>query len=127
MRLFLSYAIMFFLLTGCTTARYIPVESVRTDSVYITKEIHDTVTDNIRDSIYHTIFQIGDTIYDTKYVEKTRFKNVVIRETDTISQDSVVIQREEKIVERKVVPKWCYFSLVLCVFLAILLFVRRIL
>ena len=67
MRKIIFAILSLFILTGCATKtkiEYVDREVVK----YETKVQHDTLINNVHDSIYHTIFQKGDTIYDTKYV-----------------------------------------------------------
>lgn len=73
---------------SCTTTKYIPVESVvtRTDTIYTAKLRIDTIME--RDSV--VVYQKGDTIYQTKYIEKLRVRERV----DTLYQvvaDSVKV------------------------------------
>lgn len=73
---------------SCTTTKYVPVESVvtRTDTIYTAKLRVDTIME--RDSV--VVYQKGDTIYQTKYIEKLRVRERV----DTLYQvvaDSVKI------------------------------------
>lgn len=73
---------------SCTTTKYVPVESVvtRTDTIYTAKLRVDTIME--RDSVI--IFQRGDTVFQTKYIEKLRVRERV----DTLYQavvDSVKV------------------------------------
>lgn len=100
--------------SSCATKKqieYVDREVVK----YETKIQHDTLINNIHDSVYHTVFQKGDTIYDTKYVEKTKWRDRVVHKTDTCYRDSVYTQTKEKTVEKQIIPKWCYYCLVVCV------------
>ena len=49
------------LLAGCKTVKYIPVETVKTDTTYVYKQQRDSVM--LHDSIYIHEYQKGDTIY----------------------------------------------------------------
>lgn len=93
-----------------TKIEYVDREVVK----YKTKVEHDTLINNIHDSIYHTIFQKGDTIYNTKYVEHTLWRDKVVVKIDTCYRDSLQTITKETTIEKKVIPKWCYFSLVIC-------------
>lgn len=85
------WAVLITLVIGCqscTTTKYVPVESVvtRTDTIYTAKLRVDTIME--RDSV--VVYQKGDTIYQTKYIEKLRVRERV----DTLYQvvaDSVKI------------------------------------
>lgn len=97
-------------LSSCATKtkiEYVDREVVK----YNTIVQHDTLIQNTHDSIYHTIYQKGDTVYDTKYIEKTRWRDKVVVMTDTCYRDSVSTQIKECVVEKLKTPKWCYFSL----------------
>lgn len=90
-----------YLLSSCTTTKYVPVETVRTE--YITKHDSLLVMDSVflHDSVY--IHAKGDTVwYEKWHVQyKDRIKEVV--KTDTvIKNDSVQIPYP---VERKL-SKW---------------------
>lgn len=93
-----------------TKTEYVDREIVR----YETKVQHDTLINNIHDSVYHTVFQKGDTIYDTKYVEKTKYRDRVVVKTDTCYRDSIQTVINESVKEKQIIPKWCYISLFVC-------------
>lgn len=71
------------LLASCTSTKYVPVESVKRDSVYLNKIVKDSVY--IKDSI---LIVKGDTIteYRYKYIYqyKDRTDTLYITKTDTI-------------------------------------------
>ena len=113
------------LFSSCATKRQI--EYVDREVVKYQKEVvHDTLIQHTHDSVYHTIFQKGDTIYDTKYVEKTKWRDKVVYKIDTCHRDSICTQIKEKTVEKQIIPKWCYFSLVVCVIFLIFAFRKLI-
>ena len=106
------YALLFFLyltiamvlcftLTGCTSVRYVPVESVTHDSIYISKLERDSI--HVHDSIYLEVKQQADTIIKTKYVQKVVYR-------DALRTDTFFIERVDSVqvpypVERKL-TKW---------------------
>jgi len=107
---------MCFLLSSCATKskiEYVDREVVK----YVHSVQHDTLINNVHDSIYHTIFQKGDTVYDTKYVEKTVYKDRIVHHTDTVLRDSIHKEIKEVTVVKKETPKWCYLSLLCAPFL----------
>lgn len=111
------------LLVGCATKKqieYVDREVVK----YVTKVQHDTLINNVHDSIYHTIFQKGDTIYDTKYVEHIKYRDKIVTKIDTCYKDSIQIQTKTNIIEKKIVPKWCYFCLLICVIFIIFVILK---
>lgn len=104
----------------CSCATRKSIEYVDREVVKYQKElVHDTLIQHTHDSVYHTVFQKGDTIYDTKYVEKTKWRDRVVYKTDTCYKDSISVQVQKKTVEVQKIPKWCYFCLVLCILFAI--------
>ena len=105
-----------------TRIEYVDREVVK----YQKQVVHDTLIQHTHDSIYHTIIQKGDTIYDTKYVEKTKWRDRVVYKTDTCYRDAIRTQIKEKTVEKQIIPKWCYFSLVVCILFIIFAIVKLI-
>ncbi len=78
------------LLTGCKTVQYIPVETVRTDTTYITKQQRDSIM--LHDSIYIHEYQRGDTIYRDRIQFRDRWRDRW--RTDTIYRsrtDSIAV------------------------------------
>ena len=78
---------------SCRSIKYVPGESVRHDSIYITKHQRDSIFQ--RDSIY--VLDKGDTviIYKDKYiyVYNTKTDTIFRNTTDTITQ-VVEVERE---------------------------------
>lgn len=97
------------LLVSCKTTKveYVDREVVK----YVKKEVHDTLKINTHDSIYHTILQKGDTVYSTKYVEHTRWRDKIVYRIDTVYKDSIQVQIKESTIVEKKIPNWCWFSL----------------
>ena len=103
------------------------IEYVDRDVVkYETKIQHDTLINNIHDSVYHTVFQKGDTIYDAKYVEKTKYRDRVVVKTDTCYRDSIQTVIKESVKEKQITPKWCYYLLVFSIIVIIFAIVKVI-
>ena len=104
--------------SSCATKKQI--EYVDREVVKYQKEfVHDTLVQHTHDSVYHTVFQKGDTVYDTRYVEKTKWRDRVVYKTDTCYRDSISVQVQKNTVEVQKIPKWCYFCLVFCILFAI--------
>lgn len=101
----LIYLYIMFSFIGCTTTKYVPIESVRTE--YINKVEKDTVIIN-NDRV---IKEKGDTIYivNTKYVYKTKNKIDTILRIDTIP----IIQEVEVIKEVNKLKDWQVILMVL--------------
>lgn len=122
MRHFFSYAIVTLLLAGCTTTRYIPVESVRTDSVYVTKEMHDTL--RTLDSVY--VEKNGDTVRIERW--RTQYKSVVkvdtlwMQITDSIKVPYEVVRYKE---EKPSITTIVYILLALLAILALFRYGKR--
>ena len=114
------------LFSSCASKRQI--EYVDREIVKYQKElVHDTLIQHTHDSVYHTIFQKGDTIYDTKYVEKTRWRDRIVVKTDTCFRDSVVTDYKETVKEVVKYPKTYWFAVgisVLFFIIAIIKFIR---
>ena len=89
-------------ITSCRSIKYVPVESVRHDSIYITKHQRDSIFQ--RDSIY--VLDKGDTviIYKDKYIY------VYNNETDTIFRNTTDTITQVVEVEREL-TKWQKFRM----------------
>ena len=112
-------------LSSCATKR--EIQYVDRDVVkYETKIQHDTLINNIHDSVYHTVFQKEDTIYDTKYVEKTKYRDRVVVRIDTCYRDSIQTVIKESVKEKQIIPKWCYYLLVFSIIVIIFAIVKVI-
>lgn len=94
---------------------------------YNTSYVHDTTFVEKHDSVYHTIFQKGDTVYDTKYVERTRWRDNIVVKKDTCWRDSIVTIKKETVKEVTKIPKLFKIAFVfsiLVVIFAIVKFIR---
>lgn len=93
----LAVLIVISLLCGCKTVRYVPVETVRTDSVYVDRWQRDSVY--VRDSVWVNRWTAGDTVYQDKVVYKWRYRDRRLRDTlrilryDTV-ETPVPVERE---------------------------------
>lgn len=80
--------IMLSLLTGCKSVQYVPVETVRTDSVYVDRYLRDSIYQ--RDSVFINRWTAGDTVYQDKvvwkyvYRDKVKYDTVAILRSDTV-------------------------------------------
>ena len=89
-RSFLSIAAALFLLfmlcllCGCGSTRVVTVETVRTDTTYITRHERDSI--HVHDSI--RIHEAGDTVridrWHTKYIESIKHDTTYIAKTDSV-------------------------------------------
>lgn len=73
--------ILISLLAGCKSVQYVPLETVKTDSVYIDRYQHDSIYQ--RDSVYVNRWTAGDTVYQDKIVYKYVYRDKV--KYDTVS------------------------------------------
>lgn len=84
----LAVLIVITLLCGCKTVRYVPVETVRTDSVYVDRFARDSVY--LRDSVFVSRYVLGDTVYVDKVSVRYAYRDR--RRSDTVAvvrRDSV--------------------------------------
>lgn len=112
-----------FLLASCATRTRIEYRD-RDVNHYITNTIHDTLINNTRDSIYVEVLAKGDTIWRTKYVEKTRWRDRIVERHDTCWRDSIVVEYKENVKEVTRVPKIYKFSLLLSILCIIFVFIK---
>ena len=94
-RLIITYLVAVLLLLialicgGCSTTKYVPVETIKRDTVYQSNIIRDSVY--LHDSVYVKEWQKGDTVYrdrdrwHTKYVEKEVHDTLYQSKTDSIA------------------------------------------
>lgn len=102
------------LFASCATRT--KVEYVDREVVKVQKEVvHDTLREQMHDSVFFSIVQRNDTVYNTKYIERTKYRDRIVEKYDTITKDSIIVQTKEEVVEKRVVPKWCYICLSICV------------
>ena len=85
------------LLCGCKTVRYVPVETVRTDSVYVDRLARDSIY--LRDSVFVSRYVLGDTVYVDKVSVRYAYR-------DRWRSDTVAVVRRDSVrvplpVERK--------------------------
>lgn len=93
---------------------------------YNTSYVHDTNFVEKHDSVYHTIFQKGDTVYDTKYVERTRWRDNIVVKKDTCWRDSIVTIKKETVKEVTKIPKLFKIAFVFSILVIIFAVVKSI-
>lgn len=77
------------LLAGCKSVQYVPVETVRSDSIYVDRYKRDSIYQ--RDSVFVNRWTAGDTVYQDKvvwkyvYRDKFKYDTVAILRSDTIN------------------------------------------
>ena len=94
---------------SCRSVQYVPVETVKHDSIYINKAQYDSIYN--RDSVY--LERAGDTVYLYKYKYIYKYKNL----TDTMyvtKTDSIQIAYPVEIIKEKYrVPKFLWWLVIL--------------
>lgn len=101
-----------FILCSCATKT--KVEHIdRIVDNYNTIVQHDTLREHTSDSIFEKIYVRGDTVFDTKYVERTRWRDRIVECHDTCQRDSVVTEYRETTKEVVKYPKtyWCFLGI----------------
>lgn len=93
---------------------------------YNTSYVHDTTFVEKHDSVYHTIFQKGDTVYDTKYVERTRLRDNIVVKKDTCWRDSIVTIKKETVKEVTKIPKLFKITFVFSILVIIFAIVKLV-
>ena len=126
---FLPCAAIALLLVVFSCSKKTQIEYVDREVVkYKTQIRHDTLTHHIHDSIYQTVFQVGDTIYNTKYIEHIKYIDRTVNLIDTVTKDSIQYKYRyiDKVKEKT--PKWCYYCLlvscILSIFVGVILYKR---
>ena len=121
------FLILFILLTACSTIKYVPIKG---EDIYHTEYV-------TKDSIIYTPVEVIKEVVpelDTLYMETTvakakayldtnlsilkgemKNKKEIIYKDKIVYRDSIIIQKQEVPVEveveKKVIPKWVYYSL----------------
>lgn len=109
--------------TSCATKTRIEYRD-RDVNHYITNTVHDTLVDKTTDSIYVEIRTMGDTVYNTKYVEKTRWRDRIVERHDTCWRDSVVTEYKETVKEVIKIPKFYTYSLIFSILVIIFAIIK---
>lgn len=99
------------LLLSCSTKTKIEYRD-RDVNHYVTQYVHDTLRLETKDSTYHFVKVVNDTVFDTKYVERTKWRDRVVERHDTCWRDSVVTEYKETIKEVTKVPKIYSWALI---------------
>lgn len=121
--IFVIIALMLF--TSCATRKVVEYRD-RDVNHYITNTVHDTLIDKTTDSVYFEVKVKGDTVYQTKYKEKTRWRDRIIERHDTCWRDSVVTEYKEMVKEVTKIPKIYKVSLFISIICIIFAFIKLI-
>ena len=77
-------------LDSCKSVHYVPVETIKHDSIYLSKIQHDSIY--LQE--YINVYQKADTVYKekiiTKYKEKLLTDTIYINKVDSVYQEKVV-------------------------------------
>lgn len=99
--------------TSCTRHVYVPVETTKSDTVYLNRVQLDSIY--MRDSVF--IEKSGDTIREFQYKYIYRFKDRI--DTMYISKtDSIQVPYPVEVVKYKT-PRWCWWVLGVIVLLLV--------
>lgn len=91
--------------TSCTRHVYVPVETTKSDTVYLNRVQLDSIY--MRDSVF--VEKSGDTIREFQYKYIYRFKDRI--DTLYISKtDSIQVPYPVEVVKYKT-PQWCWWAL----------------
>ena len=109
--------------TSCATKTKIEYRDRIVDH-YNTIVQHDTLREHKSDSIFEKIYVKGDTVYNTKYVENTRWRDRIVERHDTCWRDSVVTEYKETVKEVTKIPKLFWISMCFSILVIIFAFVK---
>lgn len=116
-------ALCVMMLASCVTKTKIEYRD-RDVNHYITNTVHDTLIDKTTDSVYFEVKVKGDTVFQTKYKEKIRWRDRIVERHDTCWRDSVVTEYKETVKEVTKIPKIYRYSLILSILVIIFAFVK---
>lgn len=111
--------------TSCATKTKIEYRDRIVDH-YNTIVQHDTLREHTSDSIFEKIYVKGDTVYNTKYVENTRWRDRIVERHDTCWRDSVVTEYKETTKEVTKIPKLFKITFVFSILVIIFAIVKLI-
>ena len=127
MKKILCLMVTVLLFVGCATKSKIEFRD-RDVFKYITSVQHDTLVNNIHDSVYNNTFTRGDTVYNIKYKERVAYRDRIVFKNDTIKKDSIQTQYKENTIIKNKIPKWCWILLViniiLCTFVGVKFYIK---
>lgn len=84
MRWLLPFLFLTIFVNSCTTTKYVPVESVRVDSVYIARVERDSIYE--RDSVFVAVK--ADTVFVSKV--QYRYRDRIVRDTLSVLQRDTI-------------------------------------
>ena len=122
----LYFLLFIYLFTSCATKTKIEYHD-RDVHHYNTIVQHDTLRENTHDSVYVEIKTQSDTVYNTKYIERTRWRDRIVERHDTCYKDSIVTEYKETTKEIVKIPKIYSLSLwfsIICIIFAMIKLMR---
>lgn len=129
MKAFILFVVTTCLLFLCSCATKTKVEyRDRVVDNYITQVVHDTLKEQTSDSVYYEVVTRHDTVFSTKYKEKTKWRDRIVERHDTCWRDSIVTEYKETVKEVVKIPKifWLsmIFSIICIIFVAVKVYVK---
>ncbi len=112
--LFAVAAVVSMILSSCITKTKVEYRD-RDVNHYITNTVRDTLVDKTTDSVYFEKIVSGDTVFLTKYKERTRWRDRIVERHDTCWRDSVVTEFKETLKEVKKIPSIFKVSMLISV------------
>lgn len=112
-----------FALYSCATKTKIEYRD-RVLTEYNTKEVHDTLFIHTSDSVHHNMFQRNDTVFDIKYIERTKWRERIVEKHDTCWRDKRVTEYMEKTKEVKYIPNIYKYAFAFSILVIIFAFAR---
>ena len=86
---FAVWLLILWAIVGCSRVQYYPVESLKTDSIYIKQLERDSIY--LRDSIF--VYTKADTVFYTQ--TRYKYKEIIIHDTvSLIQRDTTTVVRE---------------------------------
>jgi len=116
-------ALCVMMLASCATKTKIEYRD-RDVNHYITNTVHDTLIDKTTDSVYFEVKVKGDTVFQTEYKEKIRWRDRIVEKHDTCWRDSVVTEYKETTKEVTKIPKLFWISMCFSILVIIFAFVK---
>lgn len=122
------FAALLFLFCSCGAQKNIE----RTNGTVIeivTKQIHDSIFEQIHDSVYVERETRNDTVFVTKYKYLEKWRDKIVLQKDTCWQVITQTVYKDKVIEKQIIPKWCFYALVISgifIIFALVKFVRWI-
>lgn len=112
-----------FLLSSCATKSRVEYRDRVVDH-YVTKVEKDTVIEKMHDSVYVNVYTRGDTVFQEKYIEKTKWRDRIVIKNDTCWRDSVITEYKETVKEIVKVPKIFKVSLIISILVIIFAIIK---